>query len=808
MKWIKFLLALLLSAGLVYLLNSPIKQGKQTIPPLGKFLNPFSGFWKNGEAVGQHQNKSYQFSELSAKVDVVYDKQLVPHIFAQNLKDAYFVQGYITAKHRLWQMDLTTRAVSGRLSEILGPITLERDKLQRRKGLVFAAENALADWEKQAEDYSNLQSYTAGVNAYIKALQPRDYPLEFKLLNYSPEAWSNLKSALFIKSMAQSLCSREKDLESTNALTVFGQEVFDFLYPEQNPKQSPIIPKDTPWDFSPVSIPEQKPVLMGLFEHNPYPKPSPFLGSNNWAVAGSKTKSGKPILCNDPHLGMTLPAVWFELQISTPEANSYGVSLPGFPGITIGFNDKISWGMTNVGHDVLDYYKILWTDNKREQYIIDDQIKKVKFRIETYKIKGQESVTDTVRYTEWGPIVYEDKNHPMQDLATQWLAHDAGSNEVSVFRKLHTSVDFDDYYNAVQEFKVPPQNIVFAGNSGDIALKVQGKFPLKTFSQGRFIQDGSNSANDWHGYIPSAHNPQVKNPERGFVSSANQHSTDTTYPYYYLGNFEDYRGRTLNELLDSMSSITIEDMMALQNNNYSHKAADALPLMLRYLDWQPGNDLDEKVYSGLKDWDFHYEKDLLAPIVFTYWFDEFYQLTWDEISAKEDSLEIELLYPESWRTIALLEDNPEHSFFDNKETKALETAREMVTQSFLKALERIKEDLENDPDFNLAKYKRTHVPHIGRIEAFGSTLLSTGGDGTALNAIKGTHGPSWRMIVELSDPVKAYGVYPGGQSGNPGSPYYDNMLAYWADGKYFEKLLLKSPDELPDQILFEEQYDK
>lgn len=806
MKWIKFLIALLFSIGLVYLLNNPITKGKDTIPPLGKLLNPFTGFWKNGEAQNAFKDQTYDFDGLSAPVEVVYDQQMVPHIFAQNLKDAFFVQGYIIAKHRLWQMDVATRAVSGRLSEIMGPGVLERDQLQRRKGLVYAAENTLKGWKQFKTDFANLESYTAGVNAYINSLSPAEYPLEFKLLNYKPEPWTNLKSALFTKSMAQSLCSREYDLESTNALAVFGQETFDFLYPQQNPKQSPIIPEGTPWDFTPVAIPEKQPVLMGLFEHQPYPKPSPFLGSNNWAVAGSKTKSGHAILCNDPHLGMTLPATWYEIQINTPEGSSYGVALPGLPGIVIGFNEKISWGMTNVGHDVLDYYRILWTNNSRTQYIIDDKIKDIRFRIEKYLVKGQESVTDTVRYTDWGPIVYEQKDHPMKDLAMRWLGHDGGHNELSVFRKLHAAGSFDDYYEAVQEFLVPPQNIVFASQSGDIALKVQGKFPLKQISQGRFIQDGSNSANGWHGFIPSEHNPQVKNPERAYVSSANQHSTDPTYPYYYLGGFEDYRGRTLNKLLDSMSNITVEDMMALQNNNYSYKAADALPAMLAQLDWQPGDDTERKIYEGLKNWNFHYDKELLAPVAFSFWFSEFYKETWDEITSLEDSLKIDLLSPESWRTIALLDSMPEHAFFDNKKTPQRETAKEIATQSFLKALEQLKEKLKDDPDYNLAKHKNTRVPHLGRIDAFGSMPLTVGGDGTALNAIRGTHGPSWRMIVEMSDPVKAYGVYPGGQSGNPGSPYYDDMLEYWEQGKYYEKLLLKTPEDRADQLLFKETF--
>ena len=778
----------------------------RAIPPIGKLLNPFTGFWKNGEAVHQFKDRTFSFQSLSGKAEVVYDEQMIPHIFADNLKDAFFIQGFITAKHRLWQMDVTTRATSGRLSEVMGEATLKNDQLQRRRGLVFAAENALKTWEKHPADLQNLDGYTAGVNAYIESLRPGDYPIEFKLLDYKPEKWTNLKSAIFIKTMTQNLCMRENDLEATNALAVFGQETFDFLYPEQNPKQSPIIPANTPWDFDPIEIPEKKPILMGLFKHQPHPKPSPFLGSNNWAVSGSKTKSGNPILCNDPHLSMTLPSVWFELQITTPQSNSYGVSLPGFPGITIGFNEHISWGMTNVGHDVVDYYKTLWTDESRQSYIIDNEVKPIRLKEEVYHVKGGKTIVDTVRYTEWGPIVYESKDHPMKDLSMHWLGHNSGSNELSVFKKLHSSKNFEDYYEAVQEFLAPPQNIVFASRSGDIALKVQGKFPLKQKSQGRFIQDGSNSENGWHGYLPAAHNPQIKNPERGYVSSANQHSTDDTYPYYYNGGFGDYRGRALNMFLDSMSNIDIKDMMNLQNNTFSYKAADALPVMLGLLEWEPTDNMEKKIYNALTNWDYYYEKELLAPVIFEYWFNEFYELTWDEIDKKKDSLGINILRPESWRTIALLEDTIDHSFFDILETPESETAKEVVNISFKKALAKIKERLNEDGNYNLDVHKKTKVPHLGRIGPFGSKTLSIGGDGTALNAIRGSHGPSWRMIVEMGNPVKAYGVYPGGQSGNPGSPFYDNMLDFWAQGKYYEKLFLKSPEEGGNRILFREKY--
>ena len=548
MKSIKFSFFLLLNIALVYLLNNPINLQGNAVPPMGKLLSPFSGFWQNAPSTNTPNPSTIEASALLENGKVIYDDRMVPHIFTQNLKDALFIQGYITAQQRLWQMDISIRATVGRLSEILGSKTISRDKFQRRKGLLFAAENALKTWEQSPEDFELLSAYTKGINAFIKTLKPADYPIEFKLMNYQPEPWTNLKSAILIKSMALTLCSRESDIEATNALNVFGRETFDFLYPEYNPKQSPIIPENVLWNFDTVKIEKPSPVLIGAIPHRTYSKPSPFAGSNNWAVSGTKTASGNPILCNDPHLNLTLPSIWFEVQLHTPEINTYGVSLPGFPGVVIGFNENISWGMTNASHDVLDWYQVKWANNERTKYLVDDQVKDIDFRIEKIHLKDGKSIVDTVRYTHWGPIVYESPSHPKLDMAMRWVAHDPGSNEIKVLQNLGKAKNYNDYINGITAFHSPAQNIVFASREGDIAIKVQGNLPLKTKEQGRFVQDGSNSANAWNGFIPTQHNPQIKNPERGFVSSANQHSTSPDYPYYYNGSFEDYRGRVLNRI--------------------------------------------------------------------------------------------------------------------------------------------------------------------------------------------------------------------------------------------------------------------
>ncbi len=463
-------------------------------------MNPFTGFWQNAAPTPTTAFPDrLALPQLSSAVQVTYDDRLVPHIFAQNQKDAYFVQGYLTAQHRLWQIDISTRSVAGRLSEVIGPKALPRDRLQRRKGMVYAAENTLRRWQKSTDTYSDLQAYVAGINAYIERLTPADYPLEFKLMDYEPEPMTELKVALFAKAMAATLCAHEKDIEATNSLALWGADTYNFLYPDKNPLQKPIIGSTSDSLLAAPTEGIKSPTSpLSLIQHRSYPKPSPFLGSNNWAVNGQKTASGKPILCNDPHLSLTLPSIWFEIQINTPQYNSYGVSLPGMPGVIIGFNEHIAWGETNVAQDVLDWYRIQWTDKNRSHYLLDGQTKAVEYKIEAYAVKGAATVYDTVRYTQWGPVVYEEPGHPNQDMAMHWLPHeDPATSDFVTFSQLNASKNYEDYTQALSNYHSPPQNFVFASTEGDIAMWVQGRFPLKEKDQGRFVQDGSQSSNAW-----------------------------------------------------------------------------------------------------------------------------------------------------------------------------------------------------------------------------------------------------------------------------------------------------------------------
>ncbi len=782
MKLVPFIVSLGLTIGLIYFLSNPLSLGDKNIPPIGSLVNPHTGFWQNAKMPDIIPDSNLDFQELNAPVNVHFDERLVPHIFAEDIGDAIFVQGYVTAAHRLFQMDLSTRAAAGRLSEILGDRVLERDDWMRRKGMVFAAENAVEAWKEDAESFALLEKYCAGVNRYIKTLSPPEYPLEYKLIGTEPEPWTPLKTALFVKTMAASLAERHLDVQATNALAKFGKDTFDYLYPEYFPSQSPIIPESVEWDFEPINVPDDSTDndYITRYDYEDYERTPENIGSNNWAVAGSKTRSGNPILCGDPHLALSLPSIWYEIQIKTPELNAYGVSLPGLPFVIIGFNENIAWSQTNVGHDVADLYRIKWKDETKSEYLLDGKWIKAELKEEVFKIKGKPDVVRTVKYTHWGPVLFEAKEGLDKDLAYQWLAHTASDKgELKVFLNLNKARNYDDYAAALEGYNVPAQNFAFASKDGDIALKVQGQFPLKEEGQGRFIRNGTLTSSGWKGFVPKAHNPMVKNPERGFVASANQHSTDEKYPYYYnREKFESFRGRVLNRYLEKMNDITPQDMMDLHNSNLDMKAEAALPLLLSHLD-KRSKDLHPTIIKGLEAWNYSYDMDSRAATFFEVWWNHVVRNIWDE-TLKEN---VPTLTPNFIRTISLIRDEPASGFFDKQSTPKKETIVQIITEAFLSTTEEVGEEFEAIPIW-LDK-KGSAITHLARIPAFSANDVKIGGVYSALNAMTATNGPSWRQVVELGDKVKAHVSYPGGQSGNPASAHYDDFIETWASGKYY-----------------------
>ncbi len=807
MRILPFIVSGLCTAGLVVVLNTQLPAGGSKTPRLGYFLSPQLGFWQNAEPADASFDGELKLAGMRGKADVYMDERLVPHIYADNDADAYYVQGYLHAKFRLWQMEFQTRVAAGRLSEILGEERLPIDRMFRRLGMVYGAEQTMQQAEKNPELKTAVDAYAEGVNEYIKSLKPEQLPFEYKLLDYQPEEWTSMKTYLFLMFMSYDLTGRGSvtDLQMTNAKNYFGYDDFNALFPNVQDSLDPIIPRGTGF-MDPSVTPKAPKTVDSLYLNKSgvtnkstamLPEaPEKDNGSNNWVVAGTKTKSQRPILCNDPHLGLNLPSLWYEVQIQTPTHNTYGASFPGSPAVIIGFNDSIAWGVTNAGRDVIDYYNIEFKDSTMQEYRYNGEWKRAEHRKEVIKIKGKPDMEEDIAMTVFGPVMYDkaysNASTEGKYLALRWTAHDPG-NGLQTFYQLNRAKNYDDYLGAISKWSCPGQNFAFASKTGDIAVKQQGAFVARWNRQGDFILPGNDSSYQWQGMIPTEENPLLHNPARGFVSSANQQPVDSSYPYYIgaANAFPLYRGIIINRLLANMSNITPEDMQRLQMENYNVFAEMARPVLLKYLDEKALN-ADEKKYAGLlKNWNLRNDASEKGATVFRMVWDSLEAEVWgDEISKSK----LPLPKPEAYTLLESLLRNGDFRFADNINTPdKKETIADDLLAAFHKAAGTLRK-LEEKNQFEWVKFKDTRVNHLLKIPALSRLHLPIGGGEHIINATKETHGPSWRMIVQMTDEIEAYCVYPGGQSGNPGSKYYDTFVDNWATGKYYRILFLQKKE--------------
>lgn len=804
MRILPFAISAALTAGLIFALNN--QWG--AIPPMGKFLSPQQGFWQNAEPAEENFDAALMFPDLKGKASVYLDERLVPHVFAENEEDLYFIQGFLHARFRLFQMDLQTKAAAGRASEIAGAKAINFDKEQRRLGMVYAAENALVEIEKDPTAKLLFDAYTKGVNAYIGTLTEAAMPIEYKLLNFKPEKWSNLRTALLLKMMAKMLSSgTENDLAYTNAKSIFIPDELKQLYPQVPDSLAPIVPKGTAFD-APGIVPVVPATADSLYfgnkttvSANEISKPDINNGSNNWVVAGSKTKSGVPILCNDPHLELSLPSIWYEIQLETPNSNVYGVSLPGSPFVIIGFNENIAWGVTNAQRDVKDYYEIKFKDNTKKEYWFNGAWVSASQRIEEIKIKGAASVFDTVAYTIFGPVMFDESFSNdlsnKRNLAVRWTAHEP-SNEGFTFYHLNKAKNYDEYLAAIQPFQCPGQNFVFASKTGDIAIWQQGKFPARWNGQGLYVMPGEDSSYLWQGFIPQNENPHAKNPERGFLESANQRPVDSTYPYFIPGSYITPRAITIENILAPMSNITPQNMMALQNNYFNTLAEDILPLLLQYVKESTLSPTEKKYLDIVRNWDLMASPDSKGQTIYQCWWDSVEVEIWQDDLSR---ISPQAPWPDEQTTMELLKKDSALKFIDNINTPKKETLYDVVTEALKKASAKLAVQEENGM-LEWSKFKNPTVYHLLKdaLPAFARKGLHVGGNGNIVNAVTHSHGPSWRMIVQLTDQTEAYGVYPGGQSGNPGSRFYDDYIDKWVLGEYHKLWFMREGDRTDKQV--------
>jgi penicillin amidase len=756
-------------------------------PPVGKLLDPFIGFVQNEREEGLDLPlRIIDGSGVSDTTHIFFDDRKVPHIYARSIEDMYFAQGYVTASLRLWQMDFLSYVASGRLAEIVGDMALEQDRRQRRIGIPRAAEASLKMMDQDPETHKILTAYTKGVNAYVRQLNDKSIPLEYKLLDYKPEPWTNLKTVMIMKYMANILSGYEEDHIMTNMILALGERNFNKLFPGFCPPVTPIV-DDSGKKMNPSLAWLDKPGYLDysflssnpIISKNDY---NPALGSNSWVVSGKKTRTGYPILSCDPHLDLSFPAIWMETQLTAPGMNVYGVCIPGIPTVVIGFNEDIAWGITNGEDDIKDWYKLKLTDGYKK-YEMDGTWLDLDFMVEPIKVRSRATFLDTVYHTMHGPVVYDNRfagGHPeLVNYAMKWELHNA-SNELLTFIKLNRAKNYVDYRDAIRHYNSPVENFTFACRNNDIAVDHQGKMPVKWPGQGRFILDGSDRSHLYTRYIPEDSLPHVLNPSSHYVLSANQHPTDMKYPYYYNGYYRETRANTIGAVLQQDDSFDIGKMEAMQLDNANGFARAALPVMLSSLDMSNLTADAKKELAALSSWNGAYDPDDERPELFELWWKNIREYTWDELR----NYSFDYKMPDDYILLTLIRDHPADTYFDIQGTPEKEDAGDIIRQAFLTALTAYNKK-KADGSIKWGDINKVSINHLCNIGPFSTRNISSAGCPQAINAISPNFGPSWRMIVELGPRPKGYGIYPGGQSGNPGSAWYDNFVKDWNKGSYY-----------------------
>ncbi|PIO48108.1 MAG: penicillin acylase family protein [[Chlorobium] sp. 445] len=810
MKLLRLFLWLFASGGAFYALSAFFAP----LPPLGNFFNPFSGFWTNNRALDSLP-KQLSLPQLEHPVDVVWDERQVPHIFAKTPHDLYFAQGYLTARHRLWQMEFQALAAVGRLSEVIGARAVEFDRFRRRIGMPDLAKIAAKNIVLHPDTRLAVSAYTDGVNAWIESLTAQTLPIEYKLLDYRPEEWSIEKTAALFASFSFDLTFRNSDAAFTKAEVLLSKEKLQAIYPIHPPYAEPIAPcalmravQPNAPTFDSLSLPIQSDsaralphdTLRSTDNNRSSLEDDFFFGSNNWAVSGKYTVSGYPILCSDPHLSLNLPSIWYEVQLVCDSAgiNVYGVSAPSLPGVIIGFNHEIAWGLTNAGSDVLDWYDVKFDERTRQTYRYGNETFPIERVVEEIKVRGRPSIIDTIYYTRFGPIPYLSTDSVFdarvpKGKALRWLATES-NNELLTFLKLNRAKTYRDYLDALSHYNTPAQNFAFASKSGDIAIWHNGNFPIRKPYQGASILDATDPAALMPSRLARNDLPHLFNPERGFVSSANQQPSDSAYPYYLGWDYAAFeRSARINEQLKewiAKGKLSPEQMMSLQTDNVNLYARLILPTLLSALSSASLSTLEQKCLDELRRWNFEYRPDLIAPTIFEAFATELSHTIWD------DDLPNALPRPMRNVTAAQITGSATVSFLDDTRTPVVETLSDLTVAAFRAAIDTLTQRYGDfGENWKWREIRKTTIQHLARLSAF-SRMLPTSGNYNTVNATAERFGPSWRMVVQLGDTMKAWGIYPGGQSGNPGSPFYDNFISDWADGRYYPLHFLRSANDV------------
>lgn len=774
--------------------------------------------------------------DLKLPVIIAQDRLGIPSVESEDWGDLYRGQGWVVARDRFFQMDLLRRRSSGRLAEIFGSAALEVDRLHRQLGFQQLAEEAYQKMSPATR--MPLESYAQGVNAFLKKGR---LPFEFGVLGFQPEPWKPSDSLLVVLAMYEDLdfdflrASEESQTylyrKRPRALADFLTPVFGMLdlsiLPESSRPLNPKIPPDSVFD---MRLEKQMEPTHSLLQKSSMLEP-PVYGSNGWVLSGSRTQSGFPIVAGDPHLALSVPNIWYRVQLKSlkaPQLTLRGVALPGFPGIIIGTNGKMAWTFTNVLADTLDLIPLELSEDEKH-YAVGSQMEAFEIREETIKVRGADSQIEKVRQTRWGPVLpdrlAEDPTKasvsPKSFVAVQWVALDSENLSRLSSHGLNNATEFNDFLRALKDWGGPVQNILFASKTGETGWRVVGKIPRRVGFDGRVYQT-RDSGHDWRGYLPDHQLPRLLNPPSGMIVSANQRSVPAHSKVYRIGsNFASpARAFRIWSLLDQREKWNVDSIRKVQLDTVSLQARwyrDRLAGVLRNPQVIVKQDKDALLWIQKINMLLDLEKDLQAvpesklyPYIRVFavklheaLLDPLWGTVQPEKKKKTQNYRDKTAgrsymkglsnYRERWfNTLPVMEkllrEKPPHLLsarYPSYEQAIVESAVAAAQEWVSRPVDFGGVDSPTWGDLN-----RAHIVHpfsLGQTPPLLGSIINMpdaplAGDWDSPRVCRPWYGASMRMVIDLEDPASSLFQHAGGQSGHPLSENYADQFEAWVQG--------------------------
>ncbi len=753
--------------------------------------------WRLGAGLPQLDG-SVRVLGLAGKVEVRRDAHGVPHLRAQSLEDVVFAQAYVTAQDRLWQMDLSRRLAFGELSEIFGPGQIERDEEHRTLGVRQAAERAVRELTPDLRRL--LDAYARGVNAYIGSHRRR-LPVEFMLLGYEPRPWTAADCVGVELNMMKTLNETwHTDLMREHILAAVGPTLYADLFPDRDPLDHPVaepigMKSGQNGAVAPVSnaLPAtwDKPLPTGTFPDALESfEPDLALGSNNWVVSGARTRSGKPLLANDPHLGHSIPSVWYMIHLEAPGLDVSGVSLPGAPAVIIGHNQRIAWGFTNTGPDVQDLYLETFNPTNPNEYRVNGEWARAEVRQETIKVRGGADRPLTVRVTRHGPVVGTEGSY---SLALQWTALQPHALTFPLLA-LDQARNWQEFTAAIRGFTGPEQNMVYADVDGNIGYYAPALVPIRKKGDGSAPVPGDTDDYAWTGYIPFEDLPHAYNPPGGLIATANSRVVPDGYPYFITHEWAPaWRTARIFQLLARSRNFSVADMLRIQTDTHSLEdewlSQQLIAAATRH---PPANANARTALDLLREWDGEARADSAATLIAEV---TRHTLVRRLVAPKPGSLTAEYDWPLAMAFV-------EH-VLNNKLARWLPPGDSDFDATLVKSLE---ESVQQDPGIAGSENMRwgntipltfhhplDRLPLLARLFDVGP--FPQAGMATTVKATTRNHGPSMRMVVDLADFDGSVNNITLGESGQVRSPYYKDQFDAWYKGDSFPMLFSDSAVE-------------